>query len=208
MRAQDLFNDKEFRAKHSLAAVNSINWARILAQIVYYFYGYFRWLDADDSRKLGDAVSFVVPTGNFGNSLAGFYAREMGLPIDRLVVATNSNDILHRFLSKSDYTARPVAPSQGEPRSVPGPKGSSAATRLPLTGLAAADTICAPSRICQLIVAVPPGSAPAMDIVIPSNFERFLFWLFGNDPVKLTAVMKVEAEAGTTDWAGCSTACQ
>lgn len=82
-------------------------------QIVYYFFGYFRWLDDGKTRSYGDEVNFVVPTGNFGNSLAGFYAREMGLPIRRLVVATNSNDILHRFLSTFDYTARPVVPSLG-----------------------------------------------------------------------------------------------
>ena len=79
-------------SEHSvtLGAVNSINWARILAQIVYYFYGYFRWLDLSSAearpRTLGeDKVTFAVPSGNFGNALAGFYARSMGLPIHRLV---------------------------------------------------------------------------------------------------------------------------
>ncbi|MDP7047243.1 MAG: threonine synthase [SAR324 cluster bacterium] len=93
-----LFNDQEFKNKYYLGSVNSINWARILAQIVYYFYAWFQ-VAKDDS----ELVSFVVPTGNFGNVLAGYYAKRMGLPIDKLVVGTNENDILHRFFSKGEY---------------------------------------------------------------------------------------------------------
>eukprot|EP00750_Incisomonas_marina_P021138 INCI4180.5.p1 GENE.INCI4180.5~~INCI4180.5.p1 ORF type:complete len:932 (-),score=122.48 INCI4180.5:218-3013(-) len=100
-------------SEHSvtLGAVNSINWARILAQIVYYFYGYFRWLDLSSAearpRTLGeDKVTFAVPSGNFGNALAGFYARSMGLPIHRLAVCTNENDILHRFFADGDYSVQ------------------------------------------------------------------------------------------------------
>eukprot|EP00040_Diaphanoeca_grandis_P036719 m.235598 g.235598 ORF g.235598 m.235598 type:complete len:897 (-) comp33666_c4_seq1:45-2735(-) len=137
-----LFNDEEFRKKHGLAAINSINWARIMAQIVYYFYAYFRLLD-DVGSASTPKVNFVVPTGNFGNALAGFYARKMGLPINKMIVATNRNDILYRFLSNADYSARPVEPSL----------------------------------------------APAMDIVIPSNFERFLFALFDNDCATLASKM-------------------
>jgi threonine synthase len=97
---KQLFGDEQFRTEFKLGAVNSINWARILAQIVYYFYAYFRV-----QEKLGkDAkVSFSVPTGNFGDILAGFYAKKMGLPIGDLIVATNDNDILHRFFSKGEY---------------------------------------------------------------------------------------------------------
>jgi threonine synthase len=99
---KELFGDLEFKARHHLGAVNSINWARILAQIVYYFYAWGRV-----SRNSGEAINFVVPSGNFGNVLAGYYAQQMGLPIRRLVVATNENDILHRFFSKGEYhTAR------------------------------------------------------------------------------------------------------
>ena len=93
-----LFNDQEFKKKYYLGSVNSINWARILAQIVYYFYAWFQ-VKKDDS----ELVSFVVPTGNFGNVLAGYYAKRMGLPIDKIVVGTNENDILHRFFSKGEY---------------------------------------------------------------------------------------------------------
>ena len=93
-----LFNDQEFKKKYYLGSVNSINWARILAQIVYYFYAWFQ-VAKDDS----ELVSFVVPTGNFGNVLAGYYAKRMGLPIDKLVIGTNENDILHRFFSKGEY---------------------------------------------------------------------------------------------------------
>jgi threonine synthase len=93
-----LFNDHEFKKNYYLGSVNSINWARILAQIVYYFYAWFQ-VSKDDS----ELVSFVVPTGNFGNVLAGYYAKRMGLPIDKLVIGTNENDILHRFFSKGEY---------------------------------------------------------------------------------------------------------
>ena len=93
--------DKDFKLKHRLGAVNSINWARILAQIVYYFYAYFRVLeDNKDTKK----VSFSVPTGNFGDILAGYYAKRMGLPVDKLVCATNENDILEVFFRTGHYT--------------------------------------------------------------------------------------------------------
>jgi len=104
-----LFADDEFRQTHALAAVNSINWARILAQTVYYVYAYLQVTQAGAS--LGpDAtkVSFSVPTGNFGDILAGWYAKQMGLPVDQLLVATNENDILHRFFSEGDYSRSQV----------------------------------------------------------------------------------------------------
>ncbi|KDO19216.1 hypothetical protein SPRG_15659 [Saprolegnia parasitica CBS 223.65] len=95
---KDCFADAEFKAAYSLGAVNSINWARILAQIVYYFYAYFR-LSPEAQKK----VAFSVPTGNFGDILAGFYAMKLGLPMQKLIVATNDNDILHRFFSTGAY---------------------------------------------------------------------------------------------------------
>jgi threonine synthase len=102
------FNDAEFRNKHNLAAVNSINWARILAQMVYYVYAYLKVTPPPASSKEAGSpplVSFSVPTGNFGDILAGYYAKRMGLPIDQLVVATNQNDILHRFFNADgDYS--------------------------------------------------------------------------------------------------------
>jgi threonine synthase len=83
-----------------MSGVNSINWARIIAQAVYYFYSYF---------KLGkETISFSVPTGNFGDVFAGYLAKKMGLPIDKLIVATNENDILHRAISKGDYVSKKV----------------------------------------------------------------------------------------------------
>ncbi len=97
-----LFNDQPFRDEMHLSAVNSINWARILAQIVYYVYA---------GSRVGKPVTFCVPTGNFGNVYAGYAARIMGLPIDRLVVATNKNDILFRFLATGRMKAEGVAPS-------------------------------------------------------------------------------------------------
>jgi threonine synthase len=100
-----LFNDPEFRAEQRLSAVNSINWARLLAQIVYYVYAAVR-LGAPHRP-----VNFAVPTGNFGDVFAGYCAQRMGLPIGRLLVATNSNDILARALNAGDYSVGTVAPT-------------------------------------------------------------------------------------------------
>lgn len=91
------FSDAEFNKSHRLGAVNSINWARILAQIVYYFYAYFQL--PEDKRS---DVRFVVPTGNFGDILAGWYAKRLGLNC-KLVVATNENDVLQRFFTTGRY---------------------------------------------------------------------------------------------------------
>ena len=99
-----LFNDLEFKGEYSLGAVNSINWARILAQTVYFFYAWGRVSGGDPERR----VSFAVPTGNFGDVFAGFLAREMGLPVDRLLIATNRNDILTRFVHTGEYAAGEV----------------------------------------------------------------------------------------------------
>ena len=124
------FADQSFLSKESqLVAVNSINWARIMMQIVYYF---------SAALKVGapeQAVSFSVPTGNFGDIYAGFLAKSIGLPIKQLVVATNSNDILHRFINDNEYST---------------------------TGLS--HTL-----------------SPSMDILVSSNFERYLFDLFDRD---------------------------
>ncbi|MCH7860827.1 MAG: threonine synthase, partial [Proteobacteria bacterium] len=100
-----LFNDAGFSGRFRLSAVNSINWARLMAQVVYYFYAAVR-LGAP-ARK----VAFAVPTGNFGDVFAGYVAARMGLPVERLVVATNVNDILHRALANGDYSAGTVTPT-------------------------------------------------------------------------------------------------
>ncbi len=99
-----LFNDLAFKAEYHLGAVNSINWARILAQVVYYFYAWGRVTDGAKEKK----VIFSVPTGNFGDIFAGYIAMRMGLPIERLVLATNRNDILTRFIDTGLYEARRV----------------------------------------------------------------------------------------------------
>ncbi|MEM7439348.1 MAG: threonine synthase [Pseudomonadota bacterium] len=102
---KDMFNDFDFRDGVRLAGVNSINWARVLAQVVYYF---------TSAVALGAphrAVSFCVPTGNFGDIFAGYVAKRMGLPIDRLVIATNQNDILHRTLQSGAHEKTGVSPS-------------------------------------------------------------------------------------------------
>ncbi|WP_028224746.1 threonine synthase [Paraburkholderia ferrariae] len=94
-------NDHAFKAQHKIGTVNSINWARVVAQVVYYFAGYFAATKSNDER-----VSFTVPSGNFGNVCAGHIARMMGLPIDRLVVATNENDVLDEFFRTGIYRVR------------------------------------------------------------------------------------------------------
>ncbi|OJJ48657.1 hypothetical protein ASPZODRAFT_130764 [Penicilliopsis zonata CBS 506.65] len=91
-----LFADADLNSTHNVAAVNSINWARILAQMTYYFYAYFSLIKSP-SYKAGSPVRFVVPSGNFGDILAGWFAKSMGLPAEKLVIATNENDILDRF---------------------------------------------------------------------------------------------------------------
>ena len=121
----------------SLVAVNSINWVRILMQIVYYFYAALK-LGAPNKK-----VSFSVPTGNFGDIYAGYFARRMGLSIDRLIVATNKNDILHRFISRNEYST----------------------TELSKT------------------------FSPSMDILVSSNFERYLYDLLGKDSPALCKFM-------------------
>lgn len=132
------FADQSFLAEdRQLVAVNSINWARILMQIVYYF---------SSALRLGGpekAVSFSVPTGNFGDIYAGYLAQQMGLPIEQLVVATNQNDILHRFIANNDYSVSQLAKTY----------------------------------------------SPSMDILVSSNFERFLFDVFDKDGAAIADLM-------------------
>ncbi|HAC87455.1 MAG TPA: threonine synthase [Gammaproteobacteria bacterium] len=132
------FADQSFLPEErQLVAVNSINWARILMQIVYYFSAALR-LGAPDQL-----VSFSVPTGNFGDIFAGYLAKCMGLPIDRLIVATNKNDILHRFISNNEYS----------------------------------------------VTSLSETFSPSMDILVSSNFERYLFDLFDLDAADLSDFM-------------------
>jgi len=100
-----MFNDADFSGRFDLSAVNSINWARLVAQVVYYVYAGVR-LGAPERP-----VAFAVPTGNFGDVFAGYVASRMGLPIERLIVATNVNDILHRALAQGDYSQGTVIPT-------------------------------------------------------------------------------------------------
>ncbi len=97
-------NDLEFKARQKIGTVNSINWARVVAQVVYYFRGYLAATVSNDQK-----VSFTVPSGNFGNICAGHIARMMGLPISKLVVATNENDVLHEFFQTGIYRVRKSA---------------------------------------------------------------------------------------------------
>jgi threonine synthase len=102
--------DAAFKERHRVGAVNSINWARVAAQVVYYFKGYFAATRADNEQ-----VSFAVPSGNFGNVYAGYVARRMGLPIRRLVVATNENDVLDEFFRTGHYRVRKKAQKTSSP---------------------------------------------------------------------------------------------
>ncbi|MCG6901080.1 MAG: threonine synthase, partial [Rhodobacter sp.] len=144
---KDMFNDFDFRDGVRLAGVNSINWARVLAQVVYYF---------SSAVSLGAPhrkVSFTVPTGNFGDIFAGYIARRMGLPIDRLVIATNQNDILHRTIATGEHTKTGVTPS----------------------------------------------ISPSMDIQVSSNFERALYYAYGQDGAAIAQQMDaLKSDGGFT----------
>ena len=101
---KEIFNDQEFKQNYALGSINSINWVRVLAQIVYYFHAYFRV-----RQQCGcEQVQFSVPTGNFGDIFAGFIARKMGLPTRRFILATNANNILSRFVNYGDYSLADV----------------------------------------------------------------------------------------------------
>jgi threonine synthase len=102
--------DAAFKAKYRIGAVNSINWARVAAQVVYYFKGYFA-----ATRSNSEKVSFAVPTGNFGNIYAGYVARSMGLPVRRLILATNENNVLEEFFAAGKYRVRKKAKETSSP---------------------------------------------------------------------------------------------
>lgn len=99
---KEIFNDIEFKKHYNLGAINSINWARIVAQIVYYFHSYLK------VAENGERINIAVPTGNFGNIFAGFLAKKMGLPVNKLILATNENNILTRFVQDGDYSLKGV----------------------------------------------------------------------------------------------------
>jgi len=99
---KSMFADNKFSNSINMSGVNSINWARIVAQTVYYFFSYFQ------TCQLNEKINFSVPTGNFGDVYAGYLSKKMGLPIDKLIVATNQNDILHRAISNGQYKAHSV----------------------------------------------------------------------------------------------------
>ena len=107
---KDVNADAAFKARYRIGAVNSINWARVAAQVVYYFKGYFAATRADEEQ-----VSFAVPSGNFGNIYAGHVARAMGLPVRRLVLATNENDVLDEFFRTGHYRVRRAARATSSP---------------------------------------------------------------------------------------------
>jgi threonine synthase len=145
-----IFGDLEFKKQYNLGAINSINWARVLAQVVYYIYA---WLKFD---RMGESsIDFSIPTGNFGDIFAGFVAKRMLPPgaINRLVLATNENDILSRFVAKGDYSKSTVVPT----------------------------------------------FSPSMDIQVASNFERYLYYLRGEDPQQVKTDMATFADKGNLD---------
>ncbi|KAF2842267.1 threonine synthase-like protein [Patellaria atrata CBS 101060] len=146
-----LFADPAINSTHKLAAVNSINWARILAQITYYFASYFSVIRSPTFVS-GAEIRYCTPTGNFGDILAGYFAKRMGLPIAKLVIATNENDILHRFWRTGHYEKKPV-------------HGRDAEGGIVEDGVKAHED------------GVKETLSPAMDILVSSNFERLLWFL-------------------------------
>ncbi len=143
---KELFSDLSFKDSHFLGTVNSINWARVLAQVVYYFFAAFRVMRLTSCKR----VRFAVPTGNFGDIFAGYVAQRMGLPIGQLILATNENDILTRFFNIGEYK-----------------QGSVHAT-----------------------------ISPSMDIQVASNFERYLYYRLGEDPIRLREEMAAFSTTG------------
>ena len=176
-----LFADPEMNRIHRLAAVNSINWARILAQITYYFHSYFSL--ARQTGTDNPTVRFVVPTGNFGDILAGYFATRMGLPTEKLVIATNENDILHRFWKTGAYTKEPVRnekQANGEPGHIGGFEEDGAKAH--------------PGGVKETL-------APAMDILVSSNFERLLWYLaYRTSKVSETNHRRMEAGEKVKGW--------
>jgi len=104
---KSMFSDQDFSNSINMSGVNSINWARIIAQSVYYFYAYFQ-SEFVKRNLYKELINFSVPTGNFGDVYSGYLAKKMGLPINKLIVATNDNDILHRAISKGNYEVKKV----------------------------------------------------------------------------------------------------
>jgi len=133
-----MFSDKNFSSSINMSGVNSINWTRIVMQIVYYFFSYFK------VAKEGEKINFSVPTGNFGDVYSGYIAKKMGLNINKLLIATNKNDILKRVVNTGIYK---------------------------------------PSKVQHTV-------SPSMDIQVASNFERLLFDISGNDPIKTSKLME------------------
>jgi threonine synthase len=140
---KSIFNDLPFKKQYALGAVNSINWARVLAQVVYYFYAWGRLPEQKE-------VVFSVPTGNFGDIFAGYLAKRMGLPIKRLLLATNENNILSRFVASGDYSL---------------------------------------GKVVQTV-------SPSMDIQLASNLERYLYYLFNENPQRVQAAFAELQQTG------------
>lgn len=149
---KDLFADLPFKSKYHLRAINSINFVRILSQAVYYFYAYLRLQD----QHRGAEVNICVPSGNFGNIFSGYLAKRMGLPIGKLIIATNENNILENFVRTGEYRS-------GEFKST---------------------------------------HSPSMDIQVASNFERYLYYLLGEDTEAVSAAMKGFQENGVIQLGG------
>jgi threonine synthase len=171
-----LFADKTFNATHRLGAVNSINWARILAQTVYYFHSY---LSIPASTRSTHQIQYVVPTGNFGDVLAGYYAKRMGLPMAKLAIATNSNDILARFWKSGAYEK--VGPTSNVQSSAAPVGGSSDGKQTAAGG-------------------VKETLSPAMDIMVSSNFERLLWYLAFENTAQSDESRRSEAGDQVLSW--------
>jgi threonine synthase len=143
---KEIFGDLEFKRRHALGAVNSINWARVLAQVVYYVFAWTKVRAATGREEM----DVSVPTGNFGDIFAGYIAKRMGVPIRRLVLATNANNILTRFVNDGEYS----------------------------------------------IGDVHPTLSPSMDIQVASNFERYLYYLYGQDSLRVNNAFTEFANSG------------
>ncbi|KAM0801605.1 threonine synthase [Usnea florida] len=168
-----LFSDDQMNTNYHLTTPNSVNFARILAQISYYFASYFSLIRSGSFDPSKDSIRFITPSGNFGNVLAGYFAKSMGLPIHKLVVATNENDILYRFWQTGTYEKQPVYGKEAQ------------------GGIEEDGAKAHPEGVKETL-------SPAMDILVSSNFERLLWFLAfevqSKDTLNVEERRKVAAE--------------
>jgi threonine synthase len=196
-----LFNDHAFRDRVKLSGVNSINWARIVAQVVYYFTAFSALRGRDD-------ISFVVPTGNFGDVFAGYVAKQIGLPVERLVIATNVNDILDRTLKTGRYELRDVVATDSPAMDIQVSSNferllfdaygrDAAAIRNIMGGLSSGSFVIAPEPLATIRAAFDAGRADAAETskTIGAVYEESGYLLDPHSAVGVAVARKLKVKS-------------